>query len=360
MNLGINDLYDDDDDVIVNQEENQEGSQEENQQNSFESSQENNNEENDLLLDILKSRGINDIDKIKFQDDAGNIEERSWNDLTREEQINIINDVQDDETSVNNNNNEFSNYELSDEESQLINLIRQSGATPQQYLESLINQNNNSEPTYKVDELSDDELFILDLESRVGELSDDELSQLLQEAKQRPELFQKQIEGIRKEYKTSEELKLQQEQALLEQENQEKYEQYANEVINAIDQFDSIGGFNLNLTDEDRNTLASFMLSSDSQTGDNYLTQALKDPELLTKAAWFLLNGEEALESITDYFSNQIKLASENQYKKGYQDGKNNKQIDPKVIVDKSNRNNNNFIKKNQEYKSINDLYDEE
>jgi hypothetical protein len=31
-----------------------------------------------------------------------------------------------------------------------------------------------SQPQYKVDDLSDDELYLLDLESRVGDLSDDE------------------------------------------------------------------------------------------------------------------------------------------------------------------------------------------
>ena len=46
--------------------------------------------------------------------------------------------------------------------------------------------------------------------------------------------------------------------------------------------------------------------------------RALQDPETLVKAAWFILNGDEAFNSISDYFTNQIKLISENQYKKGY------------------------------------------
>jgi hypothetical protein len=43
------------------------------------------------------------------------------------------------------------------------------------------------------------------------------------------------------------------------------------------------------------------MLSRD-QSGNNYLFEALQDPETLTKAAWFILNGEEALNEISDYF----------------------------------------------------------
>jgi hypothetical protein len=44
----------------------------------------------------------------------------------------------------------------------------------------------------------------LDLESRVGEISDDLAAQALTNAKQNEELFKKQVDGIRKEYKERE------------------------------------------------------------------------------------------------------------------------------------------------------------
>jgi hypothetical protein len=58
----------------------------------------------------------------------------------------------------------------------------------------------------------------------------------------------------------------------------------------------------LNFDDNDRNELAQFMLEQD-ESGNNYLWQALQEPETLVKAAWFILNGDEAFESISDYFS---------------------------------------------------------
>jgi hypothetical protein len=39
----------------------------------------------------LKTRGIDDVSKIKFEDDNGNIEEKDWNSLTKEEKFNILN-----------------------------------------------------------------------------------------------------------------------------------------------------------------------------------------------------------------------------------------------------------------------------
>jgi hypothetical protein len=45
------------------------------------------------------------------------------------------------------------------------------------------------------------------------------------------------------------------------------------------------------------------MLSLD-QSGNNYFYKAMQDPDTLVKAAWFILNGEDALNNITDYFAN--------------------------------------------------------
>ena len=100
------------------------------------------------------------------------------------------------------------------------------------------------------------------------------------------------------------------------------------------------------------------MLSRD-EAGNNYLWQALQDPETLVKAAWFILNGDEALNSISEYFINQIKLVSENQYKKGFEEGKSGKEPSrPQVVVNKGNKNN----QQNQRpsYNSINDLDDDD
>ena len=77
----------------------------------------------------------------------------------------------------------------------------------------------------------------------------------------------------------------------------------------------------MNFDDSDREELAQFMLARD-EAGNNYLWQALQDPETLVKAAWFILNGDEAFNNVSEYFIKQMKLVSENQYKKGLEEGK--------------------------------------
>jgi hypothetical protein len=69
----------------------------------------------------------------------------------------------------------------------LLNQIRQSNLSPSDYIKQL--QGQPAEPVYKIDDLSDDEIYLLDLEDRVGELSDDDAAQALAIAKQNEQLF---------------------------------------------------------------------------------------------------------------------------------------------------------------------------
>ena len=303
--------------------------------------QEENEDDDSFLIDFLKTRRIDDPTRIKFEDDNGKITERHWNDLTKEEQINILNTPLDVPQNQTQEEDYDKSSQLTDEEIQLINTIRANQMTPSQYLEQV--RNTQTEPTYKVDDLSDDELYLLDLESRVGELSDDEAAQALNVAKQNESFYQKQVEGIRKEYKEREDYNNQQEQAELEQQQLEAFKQYQNQVISAIDSFNAIGNLDVNLEDTDKEELAEFMLSQD-ESGRNYLYQALQDPETLVKAAWFILNGDEALNSVEDYFKGQIKLVSENQYKKGFEDGKKGKSPKFSTVI---------FSQQNPQIKSI-------
>ena len=343
MAIGINDL--DDDDFGMGFEPTEQNSVNETtpQYQEQQTSIEQNNSEDDFLSDFLRTRGIDDISKIKFEDESGNIEEKDWNSLTKEEKFNILNtplEIQD--------NNQV---DLSDEEIYLLNTIRQSNLTPSQYIEQF---QVNEEPQYKIDDLSDDEIYLLDLESRVGELTDEAAAQALASAKQDEELYKKQVEGIRKEYKDREDFQLQQQEAEIESERQEAYNQFQDTVIQSIDDFNSVGNLDLNFSDADKEELASFMLSRD-EAGNNYLWQALQDPQTLVKAAWFILNGDEAFNNISDYFVNQIKLVSENQYRKGFEEGRSgNNPSRPQVVISNNKQN------KHRQYNSINDLDDDD
>ena len=332
MAIGIDDLYDEDDIIEQPQEE-------EEVQNTYSDSS-NNEDDEDVMSDYLKSKGIDDMSRIKFEGDDGNIEERDWNSLSKEEKLNILNTPLQEDYNIHEDN-----YGLTNEEIELINQIRSSNLSPDQYISQF--KSEPQEPFYKVDDLSDDEIFILDLESRVGELSDEDAAQALSVAKQNDELYKKQVEGIRKEYQDREDFQAQQQQYEVEQMQAEALNQYQQQIGNAISSFNSIGNLDLNFDDQDREELAEFMLSLD-QSGNNYFYKAMQDPDTLVKAAWFILNGEDAFNNITDYFTNQIRQVSEAQYKKGLEDGKSGKPSKSTVVINKT---------KQTSQKPINSIY---
>lgn len=285
-------------------------------------------EEKDIITLLLRERNIQDPSKIKFEDEEGNIQERDWNSLTTEEQLNILKTSNDDTES-----------QLEDDEIDLINKLRLSQMSPEEFINYVKQQGvseylqyNQEEPVYKIDDLSDEDLFILDLQSRVEDITDEEATAALDRAKQDQSLFEKQMKGIREEYKRIESEKQQMQDFEKQQEEAQRFETFKNSVLESIQSFDKIGSLDIDMEDDDMNEIANFILSSDS-AGVNYLAKALNDPQTLVRMAWFALKGEEAIDSITEYFTEEIKKVSQSRYEQGFKDGKSGKKEKTSPVI---------------------------
>lgn len=308
-------------------------------------------EEGDIITTLLKRQGIVDPEKIKFEGDDGTMEERSWDDLSFEEQINILTDNQEQPSSSEPEN------DLDDSEIDLINAIRQSNVTPEEYLQQVKQKaieeysTQMPEPTYSVDDYTDDELFMYDMQARMPDLTEEELTQALESAKANEVVFNKQINGLRNEYKKLEENRIQQDQLIAQQQQEEEYNKYANAVWEGISNQEDIAG-TFELEEEDKQMLANFILGRD-QAGISLLGKALNDPQTLIEMSWFALKGKEAIDSINEYYKEQITKARESGYAKGLEEGKkgNNSKIATKPSSKKR-------LLNNKEQKSITDLFD--
>lgn len=274
-------------------------------------------EEQDIISLLLREKNITDPEKIKFEDEDGNIQERDWKTLTKEEQLNILRTPTED-----------SSNDLEDDEISLINQLRANQMTPEEFINAVKQQGVSeyirtleSEETTRIDDLSDEELFILDMQSRVEDITDDEVNQALERAKQDPGLFERQMKGIREEYKRIEEEHDQMDALEQQQKDLEKFEEFKESILDSIQSLDKIGSLDISMEDDDMNEIANFILSSDS-AGVNYFAKALNDPQTLVRMAWFALKGEEAIDSITDYFTQEIKKVSQSRYEQGLKDGK--------------------------------------
>ena len=270
--------------------------------------------EDDFLTSLLKSRGIEDKSKIKFETEDGTTEEIDWDSLSNDDKLNILSSSEN--TPENN---------LDESEIQLINAIRNRGMTPSEYLRFIGDGEikryiqNSQQPQYEIDSYSDDELFLMDFISRMGEVTEDEATEALERAKANEDLYKKQVEAIRNEYKQAEQENQMQAQLEQEQIAQQQYDQFSNQIVDEINNLKEIQGFELNMENNDMQELYDFITGQDA-AGNNYLSKALSDPHILVKTAWLALNGDQMINDITSYFQKEIASVRKESYKKGVSD----------------------------------------
>lgn len=283
-----------------------------------------NSDTNDFILQVLSLKGIKDPSKIKFEDESGAIIERDWKDLTDNEKLSIFTLEEDTDT------------DLEEEEISFINMLRENNLTPSKYIELLqeeISKNiqDNQPEIYEVDSLSDDELFALDLIEKLGEdnVTDEELQQALLQAKANENLYDKQVKALRAYYKDLENQrnyeKEQEQQAQLEQ----SYNDFSEKILNQIEGFSEIAGQEIELSVDDKNDIANYILTRDD-SGQSDFYKELQNPQTVTTAAFWILKGPEIMQDL----QKQIQEA----YKRGYTLGSSKKPTSttsttPQVVI---------------------------
>ena len=252
----------------------------------------------DITKELLSLQGISDINKIKFEDESGAVVEKAWDTLSNAEKLMILSHQEDPDTS------------LDAAEIELINQIRESGMTPDKYIQSL--QVSEQKPaTYEVDTMSDDELFCLDLLEKIGDenITDEELQQALDSAKTNEALFNKQVASLRVYYKDLENKKREQMEMEKQEQAEQEYNNFANSIVNSIRDFNALEDTPVELSQDEMEDLANYILTRDA-SGYSEFGRILNDPAQFTKAAFWMLKGPEILNEM----QKQIKEA----YLRGY------------------------------------------
>lgn len=332
MEIGIDEIDDDFEIVDTTTQDNEfyEHLDDSNNESVQDSTQDYNNEDDDFIPALLKTRGIEDKSKIKIENDEGEIEEVDWDSLSNDTKLNILNSSSEDTG-------------LDDKEIELINVIRSSNLSPAEYIQAIqqntinqyIQQQQNQNPVYKVDEISDEELYIMDLIARIPDMTNDEAIELLEKAKQNNSLFTRQIGAIRAEYKKAEDESIQYNELLQQQEAQEQFNQFAKNIERSINDFTEFAGYDLNMEEDDMYELYDFITGFDS-AGNSHFGKALNDPRTLVRMAWFALYGEQMINDINDYYKKEITNVRKESFNKGAQSKK-----DKTTIVHKPVQRNN-------------------
>lgn len=253
-------------------------------------------ENSELINNLLAQRGITDASKIQIEDEDGNIQELDFNSLPIEEQLEIL----QQETP-----------ELDDSEIETINYLRENGVGIQELIEYHRNQAiqeylQSQQIDYTVDNLSDEELYKLDIASRYEDLSEEELEIELQKELNNPDLFKKKVDKLREVYK-QEEIAEQTELAKqAELEEEQNYQILIDSMVEVAQETNEL--FDLELEDEDKEEVLQFLLNKDIN-GQSEFVKLLNDPKALFQLAWFATKGQEAFNTIHDYYKKEIDLA---------------------------------------------------
>jgi hypothetical protein len=261
----------------------------------------------DLITDILKSKGFNP-DSIKIQDDdTGEFRSERFEDLSREEQLEILNYEADDFT---------------ESEIEAIEYLRQNNITLKDFAEIIEKQTREkyeakNDTTYNVDDFTDDELFIVDFRNKYGDdFTDEQLIQALNSAKEDPAVFQRQASIIRDNFRKLEQDNADYAKRQDEERARQKEEEYIGKVVNAARNMGDIHD-TIELEDSDKEAVLAFMFDK-LPTGKTAFEKALEDPATRYRAAWYVQNGEAAFRELHNYYKREITRLSRQQKPQAY------------------------------------------
>ena len=259
----------------------------------------------DFLHNFLKEKGIEDPSKLQWEDENGEITDVDFDSLSDEDKLNVLNSLSDPG--------------LSQHEIDVVNYLRQNGVTFNQVIDyfskkavdDYIAQNPDSVPTktYTIDDYTDEELYLADLKSKYPDFTDEELTSKLNSAKSNEELFKKEVNALRTEYKNEED-------AQVEAQRQREQQDYDNLVSNLQN---ILGNFNevvldstdpesdvLEIEDSDKDQVLAYLLNQDTD-GKSQLVKDLENPTTLIELAWLRTQGRALIDNSTRYWKDLLK-----------------------------------------------------
>lgn len=248
-----------------------------------------------VLDELLKARGITDS-MVKIVDENEVEKEINFYDLSREEQLEILNMTENTETN-----------DLDTSEIDLINHLRTNNLSVDdfltQYRESILAEvQQGVEPTYDIDAYDDQELFLLDLKAKY-DLTDEELQMELEKELTNTDLFTKKVTKLREEYKQLETQYKEEQQAEFDAQRDEQYNIFANAMVDIATKVSDFHG--VFLEDNEKQETLSYLLDLDD-SGVSQFSKDLNNPDRLYEAAWYLRYGAEAFKALESAYEAEI------------------------------------------------------
>ena len=264
-------------------------------------------EDEDALTALFRINGISDPSKIQFENENGEIEDVDFNSLSKDEQLTMI--------------YELTQPNLSQHEIDVVNYLRQNRVSFNDVIDHFANQRLEEylsehpehvrQKSYSIDDYDDDELYLADLKSKYPSFTDEELLSKLSIAKSDEDLFEKEVGVLRSHYKAQEDqMRIDAERA-----EQQQYADLQNNLIEAVSRFNEISldttdaaSDSLVIEDADKHQILAYLLNQDKD-GKSQFVKDIENPATLIELAWYRNYGRGIIDSISQYWKDELKTA---------------------------------------------------
>lgn len=266
-----------------------------NDENIFEPTPEKESQEELSIIDeFLSLNGISN-GTIKFIDEDNKETEKNFYELTKEEQLEVLNSFMQNPEQADTPEQQFLQY-LEGNNLSVNDFLAK-------YKDEVVKElTAQYEPNYEIDAYDDEELFLLDLKSKY-DLTDDELKAELEKELQNDVLFKKKVDSLRSEYKKLEDQYKENQQAEFNKQREEEYNKFADTIVDIAVKNSEFYG--IELEDSEKNEVLSFLLDLDDNGASEFYKE-LNKPDRLYEAAWFLKYGKSAFDALRSAYESEI------------------------------------------------------
>jgi hypothetical protein len=249
---------------------------------------------------------------VTITDDSGtNPEQKHFNDLSSEEQFNILFDLaQSGLPSVE------ERFGLDPDEIGLINYVRDSGKTVNEAINDIamnrLSQLQAMQESNSLDytNMSDEGVTAKWLRESNPDATDEEIAEELERAKS-GKFFEKNAESYKKQFIARQQAELERSRAEQEHQMMMELENDRAQIATEVAGIDNLFGFEI--SKEDKNAVLSMLLEVNGNGDSKFMEEVFSDPKRLFKAAWLYKNAEGYFEKLETYYKKEIA----NSYSKG-------------------------------------------
>lgn len=208
-------------------------------------------------------------------------------------------------------------YDLDSEEINLLNTLRESEQTAEEFINNIVDYRLNSVLNQRdsIDEdfinMPDEALFVRHLSDTIEGITEDEIARELEKASEL-DSFGSTVNTIRDSYTARQSIMAQNSKAEEEGVFSENLEEQRREVVNTVEGLNDVAG--VPITNDMKEYLLHDIMELNSSRDPILMERIFSDPETMFKVNWFLNYGESHINGLNDYWKKEVSKASKTGY----------------------------------------------